>query len=145
MSTQSVEVAVAILYTSGRFLMQLRNNIPGIIYPGHWGFFGGHLDPGETPEEAVIRELQEEIGYTPPRISKFDCYGDEKVLRHVFHAPLTVGLEQLILTEGEDMGLLTPEQIQSGRCYCAKIDQVRPLGLPHRQILLDFIDSRPRT
>jgi hypothetical protein len=35
---EPVEVAIAILYSSDRFLMQLRDNIPGIFYPGHWAF-----------------------------------------------------------------------------------------------------------
>lgn len=139
-SSKRVEVAIAILHSSERFLMQLRDNIPGIFYPGYWGFFGGHIDSGETPEEAVKRELLEEIGYTPPWVSKFGCYSDSQVLRHVFHAPLTVELDRLVLNEGWDMGLLTPQEIRAGSCYSQKADQVRPLGPPHRQILLDFLD-----
>lgn len=141
MNSKPAEVAIAILYRQDQFLMQLRDNIPSIIYPGYWAFFGGHLDPGETPEEAVKRELLEEIGYTPPSISPFRCYSDTEVIRHVFHAPLTVELNQLVLTEGWDMGLLTPEQIRTGSCYSQKADQVRPLGRPHQQILLDFLEQ----
>lgn len=139
MNTKPAEVAIAILYRQDQFLMQLRDNIPTIIYPGYWAFFGGHLDPGETPEEAVKRELLEEIGYTPPFISPFRCYCDSEVIRHVFHAPLTVELNQLVLTEGWDMGLLTPEHIKTGSCYSEKAGQERPLGRPHQQILLDFL------
>lgn len=139
MNTKPAEVAIAILYRQDQFLMQLRDNIPTIIYPGYWAFFGGHLDPGETPEEAVKRELLEEIGYTPPFISPFRCYADSEVIRHVFHAPLTVELNQLVLTEGWDMGLLTPEHIKTGSCYSEKAGQHRPLGRPHQQILLDFL------
>lgn len=141
MNNKPAEVAIAILYRQDHFLMQLRDNIPNIIYPGYWAFFGGHLDPGETPEEAVKRELLEEIGYTPPFISPFRCYSDSEVIRHVFHAPLTVELNQLVLTEGWDMGLLTPEQIRTGNCYSEKAGQVRPLGRPHQQILLDFLEQ----
>ena len=48
----AVEVALAMLHRDDRWLMQLRDEIPGIIAPGCWGLFGGHLDPGETPEQA---------------------------------------------------------------------------------------------
>jgi 8-oxo-dGTP pyrophosphatase MutT (NUDIX family) len=142
MNNKQIEVAIAILHTSDRFLMQLRDNIPGIIYPGCWGFFGGHIDPGETPEAAVKRELLEEISYTPPSVTQFRRYADAQVIRHVFHAPLTVELNQLVLGEGWDMGLLTPEQIKAGECYSDKAGQVRPLGRPHQQILLDFLEQR---
>jgi hypothetical protein len=61
------------------------------------------------------------------------------VIRHVFHAPLTVELNQLVLKEGWDMGLLTPEEIRAGERYSENAGQVRPLGRPHQQILLDFL------
>jgi len=48
--TQPIQVAIAILHRQGQFLLQLRDNIPGIVYPGHWGLFGGHLELGETPQ-----------------------------------------------------------------------------------------------
>jgi 8-oxo-dGTP pyrophosphatase MutT (NUDIX family) len=142
MNGERVEVAIAILHTPDQFLMQLRDNIPGIMYPGYWGFFGGHIDPGETPEAAVKRELLEEINYAPPLVSEFRCYSNSQVIRHVFHAPLTVELDQLVLGEGWDMGLVTPDEIRAGEFYSEKAGQVRPLGPPHQQILLDFLEGR---
>ena len=141
MSIEHVHVAIAILHSSGWFLLQLRDDIPGIRYPGHWGLFGGHLESGETPDVAVKRELLEEIGYTPPVLSEFGCYSDSKVVRHVYHAPLTVEVNQLVLNEGWDMGLLTPKQIRQGSSYSARAGQVRPIAPPVQQILLDFIDN----
>ena len=140
MSIQPTHVALAILYSSDQFLLQLRDNISSIVYPGHWGLFGGHLELGETPDVALKRELIEEIGYSPPVLSKFGCYSDSHVVRHVYHAPLTVELNQLILNEGWDMGLLTPEQIRQGSSYSVKAAQERPLAPPPQRILLDFID-----
>ena len=136
-----VHVAIAILYRDGKFLMQLRDNIPNIVYPGHWAFFGGHLEAGENPEAALKRELQEEIGYTPPTVSFFGYYPDPNVMRHVFYAPLTVEMEDLVLGEGWDMGLFTPAEIKQGERYSEKAKQVRPLSYRHQKILLDFIDK----
>ena len=59
-------VALAMLEREGRWLLQLRDDIDSIIYPGHWGLFGGHLEMGETASEAMHRELQEEINCHPP-------------------------------------------------------------------------------
>ena len=137
--TRSVEVAIAILYRQNQFLMQLRDNIPGILYPGYWGLFGGHIEPGEAPEAALKRELMEEICYSVSAPLKFGTYAEANIIRHVYYAPLTVYLDQLVLNEGWDMGLLTPEQIQQGECYSAKAGQIRPLGLPHQRLMLAFI------
>ncbi len=142
MNNQPVHVAIAILYQENKFLMQLRDNIPTILYPGHWALFGGHIEAGETPDITVKREILEEIGYNlPSTFSEFGCYGDEKVMRHVFHAPLLVELNQLVLTEGWDMGLVTAEEIRQGSCYSAVAGEIRPLGPVHQRILLDFMEK----
>ncbi len=141
MNNQQVHVAIAILYQADRFLMQLRDNIPTIAAPGVWGLFGGHIEPGEIPEIAVKREILEEISYDTPHFSEFGCYPDEKAVRHVFHAPLLVEFNQLVLHEGWDMGLLTQEDIRQGYCYSQIAGEVRPLGAVHQRIMLDFIKS----
>jgi 8-oxo-dGTP pyrophosphatase MutT (NUDIX family) len=132
-------VAIAILYRQGKFLMQLRDNIPTIVYPGSWAFFGGHLEPEETPREGVIRELDEEISYRPGEIFWYKSQENNGILRHMFHAPLTVEVGELVLGEGWDLGLISPQEIEMGEAYSAVANQVRPLGDAHRQILLDFM------
>lgn len=139
MNEQPIIVALAILYQAGHFLLQLRDNKPGIPYPGHWGLFGGHLEPGETPQEALRRELLEEIDYAVIAPIWFGFYSDDKVIRHVYHAPLTVSKEQLSLAEGWDLALVTPQAIRQGCCYSKIAKQTRPLGQIHQQILLDFL------
>jgi 8-oxo-dGTP pyrophosphatase MutT (NUDIX family) len=57
--------AALIQLADGRYLLQLRDARPDIFYPDHWGCFGGALDPGETPEAALVRELHEELGLDP--------------------------------------------------------------------------------
>jgi 8-oxo-dGTP diphosphatase len=59
----ATEVAVGILVDDqGRYLLTSRP--PGKAYAGFWEFPGGKLEPGETVEQALRRELQEEIGVT---------------------------------------------------------------------------------
>lgn len=58
-----VDVAVGVLIRpNGDFLLTSRP--PGKVYEGYWEFPGGKLETGETVEEALRRELQEEIGVT---------------------------------------------------------------------------------
>jgi len=135
------EVAIAILYQRDQFLLQLRDNIPNIAYPGHWGLFGGHIELDELPEIAVVRELQEEICYSPTEVVKFGIYEDDRALRHVFAAPLTVGITDLTLLEGWDLGLFTRSEIEQGERFSNRANQLQPLGAIHQRILLDFINK----
>ena len=41
--------------------MQLRDDKPDIIYPGHWACFGGAVRAGESPLETLRREVREEL------------------------------------------------------------------------------------
>ena len=145
MTNSPIQVSLAILNREDRFLMQLRDDIPGIVYPGVWGLFGGHIEPEETPEIAVKREIIEEIGYEISEVSAFGLYTAQNVIRHVFYAPLNVDISQLVLNEGWDMGLLTPEQIRQGQAYSEKAGMVRNIGRPHQNILLDFIAKKGET
>jgi 8-oxo-dGTP diphosphatase len=139
------QVALAILYQNERCLLQLRDDIPTIAHPGKWAFFGGHLDPGETPEAGLHRELIEEIGYAPPSVTLFNSYqNDAPVDRHVFYAPLLVEMNSLSLNEGMDMGLASYSEVQAGYCYSPHLQQHRPIASPHQQILLEFYQSRDR-
>jgi len=54
-------VAAIITVEDGRYLMQLRDDIPRIFYPGHWGCFGGAVGNGESGPDALRRELAEEL------------------------------------------------------------------------------------
>ena len=71
-----VEVAVGVLIDAdGRFLLTSRP--PGKVYAGYWEFPGGKVEAGETVEQALRRELQEEIGVTigpaePWKVELFD-------------------------------------------------------------------------
>jgi 8-oxo-dGTP diphosphatase len=55
-------VAVALVDTDGRVLVAQRPE--GKALAGLWEFPGGKVEPGERPEQALIRELDEELGIT---------------------------------------------------------------------------------
>jgi 8-oxo-dGTP diphosphatase len=136
------EVAIAILYDPtdrSRLFMQLRDNIPTILYPGHWALFGGHIEAGETPEVALVREIQEEIGYAVPEYVKFGIFADETAKRHVYAVPLRRDIANLTLNEGWDMGWVTQAELEAGEHYSANAQEKRPIGPMHQRILLAFL------
>ena len=53
-------VAAALTDGAGRILLQQRP--PGKAMAGLWEFPGGKIEPGETPDAALVRELAEELG-----------------------------------------------------------------------------------
>lgn len=56
-----VEVAAGVIMDGdGRFLLGQRAE--GTFYPGYWEFPGGKVEAGETPAQALVRELDEELG-----------------------------------------------------------------------------------
>ncbi|GIX22915.1 MULTISPECIES: NUDIX domain-containing protein [Caldimonas] len=62
-----IDVAVGVLVErtpagEGRFLLTSRP--PGKVYAGYWEFPGGKLERGESVEDALRRELHEELGIT---------------------------------------------------------------------------------
>ena len=89
------------------FLLQLRDwEAP--TYPGIWGFFGGGIEQGETPEAAIKRESFEELRYHPRLDGCYlqKSYKDEKTLRygikHYFCEKYSAK-NALTLCEGESM------------------------------------------
>ena len=58
-----IEVAQILLFDrDNRLMIYLRDDKADIPFPNHWDFFGGHLEQGETPEQALLREVKEELG-----------------------------------------------------------------------------------
>lgn len=58
-------VAAIIIVDDRDYLLQLRDPLPHIWYPDHWGTFGGAVEPGEDELTALRRELREELAFDP--------------------------------------------------------------------------------
>lgn len=112
-------VAALLVHSDGRYIMQLRDDKPGIFYPGHWGCFGGAVDSGETPIDALRRELREEIGYETAEAAQFTRFdfdfsplGYPKVYRIYFELRIAdASFRDFVLREGADMQALRGEDL----------------------------------
>lgn len=63
-----IQVAVGVLLAEqGKFLLTTRPE--GKAYAGHWEFPGGKIEAGETIEQALVRELHEELGIHVSQVS----------------------------------------------------------------------------
>ena len=109
------QVATALLLDrTGRLLIYLRDDKSSIPFPNHWDLFGGHVELGESPEQALIREIHEELGIDVRDFQKFRVYecleGDvRRNVKHVFWAQLDVVAEELTLHEGQRLIGIVPD------------------------------------
>lgn len=76
-----VQVAAAIILNEGKVFLAKRDK--HLHQGGLWEFPGGKCEVNESPEQALVRELQEEVAITPKNAVLFDHvvhdYGDKKV------------------------------------------------------------------
>lgn len=110
-------VALIVFYDGeNRVLLQYRKGIAS-KFQEEWGYFGGKIEDGETPEQAVVRETKEELD--------FDLSGDFKFLgkfenkikgfeseAFVFISPLVDKMEKFRQLEGEEMRLFSLEDAE---------------------------------
>ena len=53
-------------------------------YPDCWDIIGGHVEPGETLEQTLIREVEEETGVTPVQFVKLSLLRAEGIELHIY-------------------------------------------------------------
>lgn len=78
--------AKAIVVYQEKMLLILRDDNPEISFPNTWSTPGGGIEENETPEEAVRRELAEEISVIPSdiQIMKATEYVDQSIVHRFF-------------------------------------------------------------
>ena len=114
-------VAALIVLDNGHYLLQHRDNVPDIWYPGHWGCFGGAVDEGEDPLSALHRELYEEIEFKPQKVAYFTRFdfdlteiGMRRFYRIFYVIPMTADdRTRIILHEGQAVDAFSGETIIS--------------------------------
>ena len=105
------EVVAALIWDENRFLACQRpaHKARGLL----WEFVGGKVEPGETREQALIRECQEELAVTVEVRDVFmeveHVYPDLTVHLTLFNASIAEGILQKI--EHNDLRWITVEEI----------------------------------
>ena len=116
------EVVAALLWDGGRFLIGRRpaHKARGLL----WEFVGGKVEPGETPEQALVRECREELGVTVSVGEVFmevtHTYPDITVHLALYHAALARGVPQR--REHAQLRWITPAEIPQYASCPADVD-----------------------
>ena len=123
---KTIEVVAAIIHDNGKILATQRGY--GEFKDG-WEFPGGKMQPSETPEEAIIREIKEELRITikPEKLLmtvEYD-YPTFHLTMHCFFSVITAGTIELV--EHEAMAWLEESQLESVSWLPADIEVVREL------------------
>lgn len=120
----------------GQILLYLRDDEPSIPFPHHWDLFGGHVEPGETVEEGLVREVREELDLELDDFTffrRYECLEGDAFpnVKHVFTARIDRSADSLTLREGERLAWFDRSEIPGLR-----------IANILKAILLDFIAVR---
>lgn len=111
--TVFIEMATGILRHNGKIYIQKRK--PGGVWANLWEFPGGRLEPGETPEMALIREFQEETGLRVTELVGITTvqhsYTIYRVTLHGFFCSLVGARIQPVLHTAQEYRWVTPTEL----------------------------------
>lgn len=129
---REIHVAVGVIVRDGRVLIARR---PDYVHQGGLlEFPGGKVEPGETVQQALVREIAEETGLSLPETSlepvigiRHD-YGDKRVFLDVWRTSETSGEPEG--REGQPVHWLEPDQLRDEDFPVANRPVIRALRLP---------------
>jgi 8-oxo-dGTP diphosphatase len=107
--------AVAILLENkdGKILFLLRDNKSTIKCPNMWDVLGGVVENIETPEEAIVREMKEELGLNLKKFQLFKVYDWPEKIETVFHKKLSLNVNKTNLNEGQKIRYFSKDELLS--------------------------------
>jgi len=102
-----------------KFLLVLRDNKKDIPYPNYWSLLGGGIEKGESPEQALKRELIEEIGIEINKVNlikemQLDMeFNNKKIstLLFLFKADIDLEIDKIKLNEGQRLEYFSQDEI----------------------------------
>jgi 8-oxo-dGTP diphosphatase len=103
---------IILLNSEKRVLLYLRDDKPTLLYPNMWALPGGYREEGETPEQCILREIEEELGVKLGEVTLFTAAQRSYGIEHTFWAKVDFHLEEIILTEGQALRWFTFDEIK---------------------------------
>ncbi|MDD3353708.1 Nudix family hydrolase [Zoogloea sp.] len=136
MSRKIVHVAAAVITRPDGSVL-LGQRAPDTFYPGYWEFPGGKVEPGESPREALIRELSEELDMevlrAHPWLTREHLYEHAHVSLHFFEVSAWRG--EIHDRVHSALRWQHPERIEVGPMLPANGPILKALRLPRRMAI----------
>lgn len=132
----STVCGVIVLRADGAALLQHRDDIPTINDPGLWVIPGGHVEPGETPVQGAVREVEEETCYrsaNPRPLAEFSGHelGYPGNFRMLFYWDEYDGVQRIECREGQAAAFVRREDVPRLPA-CSYLTRVWDLALAAR-------------
>jgi len=107
-------VGIILVNTENKVLLQLRSQ-DNHLYPDYWTLPGGKVEEGESLEQAIVREVREELGWNLRRCSLFRTIvlndSDGMSERHIYWGKISEKAEDLRLGEGAALKYFSPKEV----------------------------------
>jgi len=120
---------IGIVHRDDRYLFIQRAS--GVAVPGRWCFPGGHVEPGEAPRRAIIREMREELGMETEPVHRLGSVrGRADVILAIW------------MVRDVD-GVIAPNPREIAAVAWVTTNEIRahPLGLPSNLPVADMLDA----
>ena len=137
-------VSILFVNPDGEILVHHRDNDPRILFPNQWSIIGGHVEDGETPEHALVREVREEIDYDLTQFKHLATFYDADYIRYFYVAPLDKPVSALTLGEGQALRFIHPRRALDELDVCLTGRRYIEAYLYHLAYL-DYLDHRKKT
>lgn len=112
-------VIICLINKDKEILLHLRDDKPEISYPNYWGLVGGVVDGVENEEDAIKREMKEEIGYEAKNINFIGkIYAlKNNLIKHndevfIFKGLINIPANLIHLTEGQKVQFFKFDEIE---------------------------------
>jgi 8-oxo-dGTP diphosphatase len=108
-----IGAGIILLNSNNEVLLLLRDDKIDIPFPNLWDIPGGKVEESETPEEAIRREMMEEMSIEDlGEINLFRIITLENITDHIFWKRLELNPAEIILNEGQRIEYFNFERIR---------------------------------